>query len=112
MSAMLSIEKDRVVVNVSDTLGFEVWQVMRDARKSAEATHLPLSIDIEHCQTGDMAGIGSILLAQSKLSSVKLTGCHEVFFNCFHHFGICDQCSEETGSPNGCSRRRSEMMTG
>ena len=109
MSAILSVEKDRVVVNVSDSLGFDVWQVLRDGRKTAETAHLPLSINIEHCQQGDMAGIGSILLAQSKLSSIKLTGCHGLFFKCFHHFGICDHCSEETDTPNGCSRRRTEL---
>jgi hypothetical protein len=108
MSAMLSIESDRVVVNLGESLDFDVWQVLRDARKSAEAAHLPLCINIEHCQKGDMAGIGSILLAQSKLSSIKLTGCHGLFFKCFHYFGICDQCSEETGSPNGCSKRRTD----
>jgi len=110
MSAVLSIEKNRVFVSISDSLGYEVWPVLRDARNSAETTRLPLCIDIGNCQTGDMAGIGSILLAQAKLSSIKLTGCHGVFFWCFHHFGICKQCSEETDSPRGCVRRRTETV--
>jgi hypothetical protein len=107
MSAVISLERDRVVVSVSDSLGFEIWPVLRDARKSAESTRLPLCINIEHCQTGDMAGIGSILLAQAKLPSVKLAGCHGIFFKCFHHFGICDHCSEDMGNTLGCAERKS-----
>ncbi len=109
MSAVISLEKDRVVVSVRNSLGYEIWPVLRDARNSAESTHLPLCINIEDCQTGDMAGIGAILLAQSKLPSVKLAGCHGVFFKCFHHFGICDQCSEEMSNSLGCPGRRSNL---
>jgi hypothetical protein len=109
VAAVLSVEKDRVFVSVSDTLGYEVWQVLRDARNSAEVTGLPLCIDIENCLKGDMGGIGSILIAQAQLPSTRLTGCHGIFFKCFHHFGICDHCSEETDTANGCSRRRTEL---
>jgi hypothetical protein len=110
MSAMLMIEKDQVFVSVSGTLGYKVWPVLRDARQTAQARSLPLCIDVQDCSTGDMAGIGSIMLAQETLSSVKLSGCHGVFFNCFDKFGICERCSVELDNPMGCSRYRANSL--
>lgn len=106
MSAVFSIKEDQVVVSVNGALNYDVWPILRDARDQAHEKHAQLCIDVEQCSEGDMAGIGSILLAQEKLPAVKLTGCHGVFYKCFHHFGICAHCSVTNEVKQVCEQQR------
>ena len=106
MSAVFSVQENQVVVSVNGALNYDVWPIMRDARDQAHEKQAPLCIDVQQCNEGDMAGIGSILLAQEKLPTVKLMGCHGVFYKCFHHFGICAQCSVELEVRQVCEQQR------
>lgn len=105
MSATLSKSNEQVLVQVAGVLGYEIWPTLRDARNAAKSSSLPLCVDVRQCTGADMAGIGSLMLAQDKLSSVKLKGCHDVFLKCFKAFGICDHCSQVQEQPLACPKR-------
>ena len=105
MTTTLSIERNQVLVKVGKSLDFDVWRVVRDGREAARTSSLPLCIDIQDCSKGDMGGIGSIQLAQAKLSSVKIRGCHGIFLTCFNAFGICHKCGQNNEMPIGCNKR-------
>ena len=106
MSATLSVVNDQVVVRVKGALKFDIWQTLRDGREAAHLAALPLCIDIHECNDADMAGIGSVLLAQKKLSGVTFCGCHDIFISSFRAFGICQHCAQEKQLPLGCSKRQ------
>lgn len=106
MTATFSVEKNQVLVKVGTALDLAVWRAVRDGREAARAASLPLCIDVKDCRQGDMGGIGSIQVAQARLASVKLRGCHDVFLTCFSAFGICDSCAQDREQPLGCTKRR------
>jgi ABC-type transporter Mla MlaB component len=93
MSATLSTNADRVSVRIDGNLGYDIWQILRDARNTALNAHLPLFVDMNRCEHIDMAGIGAVLLAQEKLSRVELCGCQAQFVQYLKAFGVCRQCS-------------------
>jgi hypothetical protein len=105
MSAVFSLSNDQVLVQVDGALGYGVWTTLRDARNAAKANALPLCVDVRQCTVGDMAGIGSLMLAQERLPAVKLKGCHDVFVECFEAFGICKHCAQDAEQPLGCPKR-------
>lgn len=104
MSATFSTSSDQVLVQVAGALGYEIWTTLRDARNAAQSSSLPLCIDIQQCTKADMAGIGSLMLAQDRLRSVKLKGCHDMFLSCFEAFGICAHCAQDRDTPPGCPK--------
>ena len=104
MNATLSTKLDRVSVSIDGSLGYGIWQVLRDARNAALNAHLPLSLDIRRCDHIDMAGIGAVLLAQEKLGRVELCGCQIQFVRYFRAFGICKHCATASAAVPSCPK--------
>lgn len=96
MGALLTKNPNCVSLVIDGELGYAIWQTLRDARVAAQETHLPLRIDVSQCQHGDLAGVGSLLLAQEQLGTVALSGCSAQFAMAFSAFGICAHCAEQT----------------
>ena len=105
MSATVSTSNEQVLVQVAGTLGYDIWPALRDARNAAKSSSLPLCVDVRQCTDADMAGIGSLMLAQDKLPTVMLKGCHDIFLECFLAFGICDHCAQVSDRPAACPKR-------
>lgn len=93
MSSSLAIRSDEVKVSVCGSLGYDTWRTLRSGRELALSRSLPLSIDISCCHQGEIAGIGSVLLAIGKLKAIQVDGCHGILQTCFASFGICKGCA-------------------
>lgn len=101
MSARFVVSSDKVSVSIIGRLGYDCWEVMRDARLIAHEQHLPLHLDCDCCQGGDMGGLGALLLAQHELGETTHTGCNNEFVRWFSSIGVCSHC----GAKHSCARR-------
>ena len=107
MTATVTVQKDQVLIKVSGGLNYGIWRELREGREAARAAALPLCIDVGECTEGDIAGIGSVQLAQERLPVVRIRGCNADFKACFSAFGICHQCSLDAGTPCACKNTQS-----
>lgn len=107
MSARMSVSPDKVSVMISDRLGYDCWQVLREARITALDRRLPLHLDIRGCQGGDMGGLGSLLIAQHQLGKIAIGGCNQDFAAWFGSIGVCQRCTQR--HDDGRCRERMEM---
>lgn len=104
MSASYSITREGVTVTTHGRLGFDSWQSLRDARVMAVSKQLPLKVDFNDCQGLELAGLGSLLIAQHVLGSVAITGCNEQMARWFGVIGVCEHCTTRSSSLSGCRR--------
>lgn len=93
MAATLVKQAECVSVVVDGSLGYGIWQTLRDARVAAEEGGLPLRIDVGACEQVERIGLGAIIVAQEKLGSVEVTGCNGWLVQLFDSFGVCAQCA-------------------
>ena len=105
MSAAFSVQSNQVLVTIQGALGYDIWPVLRNGREAACRAGLPVRIDIAGCSSGDMAGVGSLLLAQDRLQEVEFDGCSGIFPASFKAFGICKRCSAQAPFPAACIKR-------
>lgn len=113
MSATYVVLPDRVAVTVRGRLNYDSWRVMRDARICALDRQLPLSLDISHCNGGDMGGLGALMIAQHQLGKVSICGCDDDFANWFDKIGVCQRCDHHADAQDGrrCKGRLEEVIT-
>lgn len=104
MSATFTSHRDHVSVQIDGNLGYDVWRILRDARNAALAAKLPLRLEIGNCDRVDMAGIGTLLIAQERLPHVELSGCPQRFVESFRVLGICKNCSATRASGPDCPK--------
>lgn len=104
MSARIVVSSDKVSVSIIGRLGFDCWEVMRDARVIARERNLPLHLSFDGCRGGDMGGLGSLLLAQHELGETTHEGCNDEFVRWFSSIGVCDHCGK-----NECCGRRAAV---
>lgn len=104
MSATWSISEQGVRVSIQGKLGFEAWRLLRDARVAALERRLPMAVDFHGCESMDMGGLGSLLIAQLQLGSVAIAGCTERSARWFDEVGVCERCGTPSTSLPGCRR--------
>lgn len=95
MVATLVKQAECVSVVVDGSLGYGIWQTLRDARVAAEAGGLPLRIDVGACEQVERIGLGAIMVAQEKLGRVEVTGCNGWLVQLFGSFGVCIRCASQ-----------------
>jgi hypothetical protein len=112
MSATYVVLPDRIAVTIRGRLNYESWRVMRDARICALERQLPLSLDISHCNGGDMGGLGALMIAQHQLGKVSICGCDSDFASWFDKIGVCQRCDHYAdGDGEGhCTGRPEAVM--
>lgn len=93
MATTLVKQAECVSVVVDGSLGYGIWQTLRDARVAAEEEGLPLRIDVGACEQVERIGLGAIMVAQEKLGCVEVTGCNDWLVQLFGSFGVCGQCA-------------------
>lgn len=93
MSAILVKQAECVSVVVDGSLGYGIWQTLRDARVAAQEGGVPLRIDVGACEQVERIGLGAIMVAQEKLGCVEVTGCNGWLVQLFASFGVCAQCA-------------------
>lgn len=103
MGATITRHADRIAVQIEGSLGYGIWQTLRDARDAAQASELPLCLDVAACDHADLGGMGAVMIAQERLADVALSGCSSRFAAYFEAFGICAHCTTQT-VPATCSR--------
>lgn len=106
MSATFTSHRDHVSVQIDGNLGYDVWRILRDARNAALAAKLPLRLEIDKCATVDMAGIGTLLIAQERLPHVELSGCPQRFIESFRVLGVCEHCATTRATNPNCPKAR------
>jgi len=92
MVARLAVSTDRVTVSIRYRLGYDCWEVMREARHIAQDRHLALHLEFDDCVGGDMGGLGALLLVQHYLGQVNIVGCNHQFVRWFNSIGVCAHC--------------------
>jgi len=93
MATTLVKQAECVSVVVDGSLGYGIWQTLRDARVAAEEGGLPLRIDVGACEQVERIGLGAIMVAQEKLGRVEVTGCNGWLVQLFGSFGVCARCT-------------------
>lgn len=101
MTATLVKQAECVSVVIDGSLGYGIWQTLRDARVAAEAGGLPLRIDVCACEQVERIGLGAIMVAQERLGRVEVTGCNGWLVQLFGSFGVCIRCTSQAVCRNG-----------